>query len=149
MKSQIQLSDFTFSFHFPALEKERETHSSVLAWRIPGMAEPGGLPSMVSHRVGHDWSDLAACTPYVAALLVLWEDKSSFIMCEVPRHLRWWCVSCVIMGHQYMVVDRKMHGCTPFCLHPARSPSRRGRKWGEERRMWSCWSFGCIPKADV
>ena len=47
-------------FHFPALEKEMATHSSVLAWRIPGMAEPGGLPSIGSHRVGHDWSDLAA-----------------------------------------------------------------------------------------
>ena len=45
---------------FHALEKEMATHSSVLAWRIPGMAEPGGLPSMGSHRVGHDWSDLAA-----------------------------------------------------------------------------------------
>ena len=58
-KSQIQLRDFTFTFHFHALEKEMATHSSVLAWRIPGMGEPGGLPSMESHRVGHDWSDLA------------------------------------------------------------------------------------------
>ena len=58
--SQTQLSDFTFPFHFPALEKEMATHSSVLAWRIPGTEEPGGLPSMGSHRVGHDWSDLAA-----------------------------------------------------------------------------------------
>ena len=47
-------------FHFPELEKEMATHSSVLAWRIPGMGEPGGLPSKGSHRVGHDWSDLAA-----------------------------------------------------------------------------------------
>ena len=47
-------------FHFHALEKEMATHSSVLAWRIPGMGEPGGLPSMGSHRVGHDWCDLAA-----------------------------------------------------------------------------------------
>ena len=53
-ESRIQLSDFTFTFHFPALEKEMATHSSVLAWGIPGMAEPGGLPSMGSHRVGHD-----------------------------------------------------------------------------------------------
>ena len=52
--SRIQLSDFTFSFHFHALEKEMATHYSVLAWRIPGMGEPGGLPSMGSHRVGHD-----------------------------------------------------------------------------------------------
>ena len=59
-KSQTQLSDFTFTFHFPALEKEMATHSSVLAWRIPGMGEPGGLPSLGLHRVGHDWSDLAA-----------------------------------------------------------------------------------------
>ena len=59
-KSQTQLSNFTFTFHFHALEKEVATHSSVLAWRIPGTGEPGGLPSMGSHRVGHDWSDLAA-----------------------------------------------------------------------------------------
>ena len=59
-KSRTQLSNFTFTFHFHASEKEMATHSSVLAWRIPGMGEPGGLPSMGSHRVGHDWSDLAA-----------------------------------------------------------------------------------------
>ena len=59
-KSRTRLSDFTFTFHFHALEKEMATHSSVLAWRIPGTGEPGGLPSMVSHRVRHDWSDLAA-----------------------------------------------------------------------------------------
>ena len=53
-KSQTRLSDFTFTFHFHALEKEMATHSSVLAWRIPGTGEPGGLPSMGSHRVGHD-----------------------------------------------------------------------------------------------
>ena len=59
-KSQTWLSNFTFTFHFHALEKEMATHSSVLAWRIPGMGEPGRLSSMGSHRVGHDWSDLAA-----------------------------------------------------------------------------------------
>ena len=53
-KSQIRLSDFTFPFHFHTLEKEMATHSSVLAWRIPGTEEPGELPSMGSHRVGHD-----------------------------------------------------------------------------------------------
>ena len=53
-KVRTRLSDFTFTFHFHALEKEMATHSSVLAWRIPGMGEPGGLPSMGSHRVGHD-----------------------------------------------------------------------------------------------
>ena len=53
-KSRTRLSNFTFTFHFHALEKEMATHSSILAWRIPGMGEPGGLPSMGSHRVGHD-----------------------------------------------------------------------------------------------
>ena len=59
-KSRTWLNDFTFTLHFHALEKEMATHSSVLAWRIPGTGEPGGLPSLGSHRVGHDWSDLAA-----------------------------------------------------------------------------------------
>ena len=60
VESRTRLSDFTFSFHFHALEKEIATHCSVLAWRIPGIGEPGGLLSMGSHRVEHDWSDLAA-----------------------------------------------------------------------------------------
>ena len=71
-KSRTWLSDFTFTLHFHALEKEMATHSSVLAWRIPGMGEPGGLPSMGSHRVGHDWSDLAvAAACYLAFIQVL------------------------------------------------------------------------------
>ena len=53
-KSRTRLSDVTFTFHFDALEKEMATHSSVLAWRVPGTGEPDGLPSLVSHRVGHD-----------------------------------------------------------------------------------------------
>ena len=53
-KGRTRLSDFTFTFHFHALEMKMATHSSVLAWRIPGMGEPGGLPSMGSHRVGHN-----------------------------------------------------------------------------------------------
>ena len=64
-KSRTWLSDFTFTFHFHALEKEMATHSSVLAWRIPGTGEPGGLLSVGSHRVGHDWSDLAAAAAKV------------------------------------------------------------------------------------
>ena len=59
-KIRVRLGDFTFTFHFHALEKEMATHSSVLAWRIPGTEEPGRRPSMGSHRVGNDWSDLAA-----------------------------------------------------------------------------------------
>ena len=69
-KSWTQLSNFTFTFHFHALEKEMATHYSVLAWRIPGTGEPGGLPSMVSHRVGHDSSDLAAAAAVVSCCVV-------------------------------------------------------------------------------
>ena len=68
-KSRTRLSDFTFTFHFHALEREMATHSSVLAWRIPGTGEPSGLPSVGSHRVGHDRSDLAAAA---AAVMGTW-----------------------------------------------------------------------------
>ena len=64
-QSQTRLSKFTFTFHFHALEKEMAAHSSVPAWRIPGMGEPGGLPSLGSHRVGHNWSNLAAAAAEV------------------------------------------------------------------------------------
>ena len=70
--SRTQLHDFTFTFHFHALEKEIATHSSVLAWRIPGMAEPSRLPSMGLHRVGHDWSDLAAAAVMLSYFLIFW-----------------------------------------------------------------------------
>ena len=75
-KSRTWLSDFTFTFHFHALEKEMATHSSVLAWRIPGMGKPGGLPSMGSHGAGHNWSDLAAALRHKTLLIecdaVIW-----------------------------------------------------------------------------
>ena len=70
-KSWTRLSDFPFTFHFHALEKEMTTHSSVLAWRIPGTGEPGGLPSMGSHRAGHDWIDLAAAVAAAGISAVL------------------------------------------------------------------------------
>ena len=74
-RSRTRLSDFTLFFHFHALEKEMATHSRVLAWRIPGTGEPGGLPSMGSCGVGHDWSYLAAAAvaataPYIVCLWV-------------------------------------------------------------------------------
>ena len=64
-----RLSDFTFTFYFYALEKEMATHSSILAWRIPGTEEPGRLPSTGLHRVGHDWSDLTAAAAAVAVVI--------------------------------------------------------------------------------
>ena len=66
-RSRTRLSDFTFTFQFYALEKEMATHLRILAWRIPGTGEPGGLPSMRSHRVGHDWRDLAAAAAWCGA----------------------------------------------------------------------------------
>ena len=87
-KSWARLSDFTFTFHFHSLEKEMATHSSVLAWRIPGTDEPSGLPSMGSHRIGHDWSDLAsaaaatkpmqsqALLAFCSAMLQIWTLSS-------------------------------------------------------------------------
>ena len=69
-KSQARLSDFTFTFQFHALEKEMETHSSVLAWRIPGTEEPSGLPSMGLHRVRHDWGDVAAAAAMSFRIMV-------------------------------------------------------------------------------
>ena len=68
VKSQTRLSDFTLTFHFHASEKEMATHTTVLAWRIPGTGEPGGLPSLGSHRVGHNWSDLAIAGCLAASL---------------------------------------------------------------------------------
>ena len=69
-KSRTRLSNFTFTFQFHALEKEMATHSSVLAWRIPGTGEPGGLPSLGLHKVGHNWSDLAVAAGQIYPILV-------------------------------------------------------------------------------
>ena len=94
-KSRTWLSDFIFTFHFHALEKEITTHSSVLAWRIPGMGEPGGLPSMGSHRVRHDWSDLAAAAICYINYLVLF-GLLSFSYCQRMR------VDIMLLGCDYL-----------------------------------------------
>ena len=82
-KSWTRLSDFTFTFHFHALEEEMATHSSVLAWRIPKTGEPGGLPSLGSHRVGHDWSDLAAVAAVLREWIIL--GDGSVVSCGFPE----------------------------------------------------------------
>ena len=88
-KSQTGLSDFTFTFHFPALEKEMATHSSVLAWRISGTREPGGLLSMGSHRVGHDISDLAVAADPWASLVAQMVKRLSAMQETLVRSLGW------------------------------------------------------------
>ena len=87
-RSQTRLSDFTFTFHFHALEKEMATHSSVLAWRIPRTGEPGGLQSLGSHRVGHDWSNLAAAVRWWGNSLVAVVRTRCF-HCHGPRFSPW------------------------------------------------------------
>ena len=76
-EGQTRLSNFTFTFHFHALEKAMATHSSVIAWRIPGTGEPGGLLSMGSHRVGHDWSDLAAAAIIICVCVCVAQSCST------------------------------------------------------------------------
>ena len=93
-KSRTRLSDFTFTFHFHALEEEMAPHSSVLAWRIPGTGGPGGLPSVGSHRVGHDWSNLEAAA--VAATLYFMH----FILLHLLQLL---LLVCCLFNH-YMVI---------------------------------------------
>ena len=92
-KSQTWLSDFTFTFHFHALEKEMAAHSNVLVYRIPGTGEPGRLPSMGSYRVGHDWSDLAAATCIVRWIVSLvwmpvFGDFINLLLLSVPKRCK-------------------------------------------------------------
>ena len=94
-QSWPRLGDFTFTFHFHVLEKEMATHSSVLAWRIPGMGVPGGLPSMGSHRVGHDWSDLAAAAAQGENIVVSSSFSGLFI--------QWTFLSCVYILNLWRV----------------------------------------------
>ena len=79
--SRTRLSNIAFTFHFHELEKAMATHSSVLAWRIPGTREPGGLLSMGSHRVGHDWSDLAAAEMNRKINCTLWRERWENFQC--------------------------------------------------------------------
>ena len=88
-KSRTRLSDFTFTVHFHALEKEMATHPSVLAWRIPGTGKPGGLPSMGLHRVRHDWRDLAAAATEIRRCQH-WERHSAKWLIYCVRDWTWW-----------------------------------------------------------
>ena len=114
-----RLSDFTFTFHFHALEKEMATHPSVLAWRIPGLGEPGGLPSMGSHRVEHDWSDLAAAAAASVKLQCL---ISSNVLCSVKLTNRFGDPNQTGKEeNQVSCVSRK----SPECWCPCSNPTDR------------------------
>ena len=110
-KSWIRLSDFTFTFHVHALEKEMATHSSVLAWRIPGTGEPGGLPSMGSHRVRHNWSDLAAAAWSVdskSSMSAFWVNVSWIWPCS-PHHMQILSVQIGCSCYRIWLKKKKNH----------------------------------------
>ena len=107
-KSRTWLSDFTFTFHFHALEKEMATHSRVLAWRIPGTGKPGGLPSIGSHRVGHDWSDLAA-----AEAADVMQAETCPGQLEFPS---WFCSACKVQGAFSLTIANKTQTFSDFAL---------------------------------
>ena len=114
-EGQTQLSDFTFTFHFHPLEKEMATHSRVLAWRIPGTEEPGGLPSMGSHRVGHDWSDLAAAWYQTLRTPVMSKNR----LLQICLHSsRYWNISpfCARPLHLLFLLSRKCSLSSPFSI---------------------------------
>ena len=115
--SQAWLSNFTFTFHFPALEKEMATHSSVLAWRIPGMEEAVGLPSMGLHRVGHDWSDLAAAAAAAASLSIKWHGGTNHVL-KTIFHQIMWLVSNLWFDHILVKLFQKLFckRCHLSCL---------------------------------
>ena len=106
-KSRTWLSILTFTFHFHTLEKEMATHSSVFAWRIPGMGKPGGLPSMGSHRVGHDWSNLAA-----AAAAAMYQ-----VCGTLPASFFSW-FSLLMSTHSYFKPEASLGAWKQFDCHP-------------------------------
>ena len=118
-KSRTRLSDFPFTFHFPALEKEMATHSSVLAWRISGTGKPGGLQSMGSHRVGHDWSDLAvAAADHGMSLLKYIVEFDLLKFCL--ENLNLWPSEILIYSFHFSLSDQGNAGLihwVAFCLN--------------------------------
>ena len=117
-KSQTRLSDFPFTFHFHSLEKEMATHSTALAWRISGIGEPGGLPSMGLHRVRHDWSNLAAAVfhciyiPYLLYLFIYWW---TFSLLPSPGYCKQCCYeqlgACVFLNYGFLWIYSQEWNC--------------------------------------
>ena len=107
-RSRTGLSDFTFTFHFHALEKAMATHFSVLAWRIPGTGEPDGLPSLGLHRVGHNWSDLVAAA---AASRLSQRSTLGWKSLWSPRQFwgSWTAMSKRIMVNSYLPIREKIN----------------------------------------
>ena len=143
-KSRIRLSDFTFSFHFPALEKEMATHSSVLAWRIPGTARPGGLPSMGSHRVGRNWSDLAA-----AAACTIQHMLDQFIIADLKGNITTPILSALTVDWQLIFVQWRKSWSVFILLLWLQDHNFDTTKTGLEHGAWYMWFEGthCYGKS--
>ena len=117
--SRTRLSDFTFTFHFHALEKEMATHSSVLAWRIPGTAESVG-----SHRVGHDWSDLAAAAAATALPYCSGKASPKLLQCDII------CTLILVTRRPCMHAILPANVFTRWNSHQKASPCTCHQPWG-------------------
>ena len=121
-KSWTRLSDFTFTFHFHVLEKEMATHSSVLVWRIPGTAEPGGLLSKGSHRVRHDSSDLAAAACHIYKTYLFPKLLNNLTLLKISNSsfcwLFWILHLCLITSIPYFLLKPtfKVKFCKETCF---------------------------------
>ena len=139
-KSQTQLSDFPFTFHFHALEKKMATHSSVLAWRIARTVEPDGLPSTGSHRVGHDWSNLA--TAAAAELTVTNLKHSLYATC---------CSGCPLLVLPHLILTPISRN--KYCKHHFTDGAKRGGAKGgvlggrPVQVVLSVWTIGNHPNS--
>ena len=140
LKSQTRLSDFTFTFHFHALEKEMATHSSVLAWRIPWTEEPSRLQSMGLHRVGHDWSALAA-----AAVIEIMVGNCPYT--RWSEGLPWWssgwesALQCKVGGLIPGQRSKIPHGAELLSLCDL-EPMRSGTHVSQLENPWSHMTWG-------
>ena len=136
-EGRTRLSDFPFTFHFHALEKELANHSSILSWRIPGTGEPGGLPSMGSHRVGHNWSDLtAAAGSYLEAFYM----QCCFCFLNMHLFTKWGLLSprnkfmlfftsiqeWKLINVKYIILKR-IFFCNSYLLLPERGQSSNNK----------------------
>ena len=136
-KSRTWVSNFSFTFHFHALEKEMATHSSVLAWSIPGTAEPGGLPPMGSYGVGHNWSDLAAAAAFLKRV-----DITSYGKWKLRALIGAGCGSQPLFGTERHTerFPRSEQGAVEARLSP-----RCGLCWCEHWGMHHWMQIICFP----
>ena len=150
-KSRTRLSDFTFTFHSHALEKEMATHSSALALRIPGTGEPSGLPSMGSHRVGHDWSDLAAAAAARGHQPEVSENPTTFYLKVYfyPRAYQlkslkewYWSRSCIPRAELHVLLAPSLRAVS----RKTETQESHLKNWVRRTVFLGCWDAESWPK---